>query len=112
MDQLWSWGLTAGGVTAMLMIGRGIRSGWLVGILNQVGFAVYGLTGHGWGFLAGAVAFGMVYLFNWLTWRRGRRGRRVGCFCEGTAGRVHVHVDQRVPVESRGREVGGGDPLR
>ena len=72
MTQWWSWVLTLVGVTGLYFAGSGKRLGWAIGIGAQVLWLAYAISTRQWGFLASALAYGTVYVRNWLRWRRQR----------------------------------------
>lgn len=66
--MIWSFVLAAGGVLGIYLAGKKMKVGWLVGLLMQVLWIVYGVWTHQWGFIISAVAYGFVYAKNWWTW--------------------------------------------
>ena len=68
--QLWSWILTAVGVTGLWLAGRHSPWGWAVGIGAQVLWLAYALSTRQWGFLVSCGAYGWVYVRNFRQWRR------------------------------------------
>lgn len=80
MNQMWSWLLTAWGVSALLLAGRRRAIGWAMGLAGQALWLAYAIATRQWGFLVSAFAYGAVYARNWITWRKagdvnGRTGR-------------------------------------
>ena len=64
----WSYILTAVGVTALYLAGKGKAVGWLIGLLAQLLWIGYGIATHQYGFILSAVAYGYVYTRNALQW--------------------------------------------
>lgn len=69
MTQLWSWLLTAVGVTGLFLAGSSRKLGWAIGLGAQVLWITYAVATRQWGFIASAFAYGFVYARNWLRWR-------------------------------------------
>ena len=71
-NQLWSWGLAALGVTCLYFISRkSTRTiGWAGALGIQGIWIVYAIVTRQWGFIASAVAYGLMYGKNLLAWRR------------------------------------------
>ena len=72
MTELWSWTLTAVGLTCFVLAGRKVWWAWYVGIAGQALWLAYSLATAQWGFLAGVVAYTAVYAKNAHTWTRER----------------------------------------
>lgn len=70
MNPLWSWVLTAIGLTGAWLVGRKRRAGFLVGVGNQVTWIAYALSTSQFGFLPASVLWAAVYFNNWRRWRR------------------------------------------
>ncbi len=70
MTGLWSWLLTAVGITGIYFAGRRRALGWAIGLAAQALWLAYAITTRQWGFLASAVVYGTVYARNWWAWRR------------------------------------------
>lgn len=69
MYQLWSWILTAVGVTGLYIAGRKSWLGWAIGLGAQFLWITYALATRQYGFLASAAAYGWVYAKNLRSWR-------------------------------------------
>lgn len=67
--EIWSWILTAVGITGIYLAGSKNKLGWLIGILAQVLWLVFGLTTQQYGFIVSAFVYGFVYIRNWRRWR-------------------------------------------
>lgn len=68
--QLWSWLLTAVGVTGLYFAGQRKAWAWLIGVGAQVLWLAYALTTTQYGFVVSAVAYGVVYARNAMEWMR------------------------------------------
>lgn len=73
MTQLWSWLLTAIGVTGLLFAGSCRKLGWAIGLSAQLLWLTYAIVTRQWGFIVSAFAYGFVYARNWLAWRAAER---------------------------------------
>ena len=67
-SEIWSWMLTLCLLTVLYLTGKHLRVGWLVGIGSQVLWVTYSVITRQWGFLAGAVIIGVMYVRNWILW--------------------------------------------
>lgn len=66
----WSWLLTAVGIAGLLLAGSKKKVGWALGLGAQGLWIAYALATEQHGFLFSALAYGSVYLRNWLRWHR------------------------------------------
>lgn len=71
----WSWILMSVNLTAMVLAGRRLWWAWLVAVVAECLWLVYGYATQQWGFSVFALVFGAVYLRNAYTWRDGPRPR-------------------------------------
>ena len=71
----WSWMLMSVNLTAMVLAGRRLWWAWLVAVVAECLWLVYGYATQQWGFSVFALVFGAVYLRNAYTWREGPRPR-------------------------------------
>jgi hypothetical protein len=69
----WSWALTVVGVTGVWLAGRAKTAGWVVGLSAQGLWVAYALVTEQYGFIASALAFGLVYARNIRAWRKDAR---------------------------------------
>lgn len=69
LNQLWSWLLSAVGVTGLYLAGRRRRIGWAIGLAAQLLWVTYAIVTVQWGFIAAAFAYGAVNLRNFLAWK-------------------------------------------
>ena len=65
----WSWILMSVNLTAMVLAGRRLWWAWLVAVVAECLWLVYGYATQQWGFSVFALVFGAVYLRNAYTWR-------------------------------------------
>lgn len=70
MNEMWSWILTAVGLTCFFLAGRKVWWAWYIGIGGQVLWLIYSLVTLQWGFLAGVIAYTVVYSKNAYSWTR------------------------------------------
>ena len=87
MSEMWSWILTAFGLSTMWLAGRKIWWAWFVGIAGQAAWVTYGIVTNQAGFLVGSVACSAIYAKNAIQWTRERLVKNQ---C------AHEHVWQRV----------------
>ena len=77
MSPLWSWVLTAVGVTGLYFAGRKVWWAWLIGLSAQVLWLAYAVATEQYGFVVSAFAYGWVYARNarlwWVAHRDDRR---------------------------------------
>lgn len=79
MNQLWSWALTASGLTCLYLISTGKAWPWLASSIAQVGWITYGATTRQWGFVLAGLAYAVV---QFVGWRRVLRRTRVNAVVE------------------------------
>jgi hypothetical protein len=78
MTPYWSWLLMAVGVFGLYLAGRKSRWGWAVGAGAQLLWIAYATATHQWGFYVSALAYGWIYVKNFLAWRRESKEARDG----------------------------------
>lgn len=66
--DLWSWLLAGLGIAQIVMTGRHMRSGWLVGLATSAVWAAFAIATSQYGFLVSAVVFASIHVRNWLAW--------------------------------------------
>jgi hypothetical protein len=71
--MIWSFVLAAVGVLGLYVAGRKRWQGWAIGLGAQVLWIAYAVVTKQWGFIASALAYGVVYGKNMITWRRENR---------------------------------------
>ena len=87
MSQVWSWALAALGVTCLYFISRkSTRTwGWAGALAIQGIWVVYAIVTKQYGFIASAVAYGLMYGKNLAAWQRESAPRTDVNGHEGTA---------------------------
>lgn len=73
MDSLWSYILTAIGVTGFFLAGKKVWWCWYLNIANQVIWLAYSLITEQYGFLAGVVVYTWVFVKNAILWTKEHR---------------------------------------
>jgi hypothetical protein len=68
--EYWSWILTSVGLLGLFLAGMKIWWAWLIGLSAQVLWIVYAIQTEQYGFIVSALAYGFVYGFNALKWRK------------------------------------------
>ena len=76
MDQFWSWVLTVVGLICFWLAGRRVWWAWYIGIAGQFTWFAYAIATRQWGFIAGAVAYTIVYIKNAIQWTREHRHKQ------------------------------------
>ncbi len=66
----WSWLLMTVGIVGLYLSGSHKSTGWLIGLGAQVLWFTYALSTQQHGFMVSSLAYGSVYLRNYLRWRR------------------------------------------
>lgn len=69
---MWSWVLTAVGVTGFILAGRKVWWAWYVNIGCQALWLAYAITTHQWGFIVASVVYTAVFTQNATRWTRER----------------------------------------
>ena len=67
-NQMWSWLLTAVGLTGFIFVGRKAWWAWYINIACQVLWFVYALVSEQYGFLVAALAYTVVFTRNANRW--------------------------------------------
>lgn len=70
--ELWSWILTAVGVTGLYLAGKKLWWAWYVGLGAQILWVAYAISTEQYGFIVSAFAYGSVYLKNGMAWQKAR----------------------------------------
>lgn len=70
---MWSWALSAIGLTGLYLAGSGKPYGWLFGVGAQVPWVIYSVVTEQYGFIVASLCYAGVYFRNW---RRALRARR------------------------------------
>jgi len=64
----WSFVLAAVGILGIYLAGRKSYWGWAIGLFAQVLWLIFGIVTEQYGFILTAVAYGIIYGKNLLTW--------------------------------------------
>lgn len=70
MSEYWSWILAVFGVSGMFVVGRKTAWGWMILLFNEVIWTVYALVTQQYGFIVMAVAYAIVYIKSFISWRK------------------------------------------
>lgn len=62
----WAWILTTAGVSAIWLVSRRNRAGWLLGVAVQTCWIVYAVGTVQWGFIPGCAVSLAIQLHAWL----------------------------------------------
>lgn len=68
--MIWSYILSGLGIITMLLTGRKLAIGWLVGLTNSVLWIIYALTTGNYGFIISSLVFIVVQIRNYLAWTK------------------------------------------
>lgn len=69
----WSISLSLIGIIGIFIAGKKSKWGWFIGLAAQILWVIFAITTDQYGFIFSALAYGSVYLHNWLKWRREHR---------------------------------------
>jgi hypothetical protein len=69
----WSFILAGVGIIGLWIAGRKNAWGWAIGAGAQVLWIIYAVATQQWGFIASALAYGFVYIRNFVRWRAEKR---------------------------------------
>lgn len=69
---MWSWILTAVGVTGFVLAGRKVWWAWYVNLACQGLWFTYATVTHQWGFIVAACVYTVVFTQNAVRWTRDR----------------------------------------
>jgi hypothetical protein len=70
IEQWWSWVMPAIAITGTALTGAKKRIGWIIGIVAQLLWFVYGLHTAQYGFLASSTIYIIIYAVSWYHWRK------------------------------------------
>jgi hypothetical protein len=70
--MMWSFVLAGIGIFGLWLAGRQMATGWLIGMMAQVLWAIYAVATTQYGFLLSCVGYGWVYFKNYRCWRSER----------------------------------------
>lgn len=69
-NQIWSWILSAVGLSGFFLAGKKVWWAWYVNIANQVLWTFYSFYTQQWGFLAGTAFYLWVFSRNAYLWTK------------------------------------------
>lgn len=72
------WLLAAGNVSSAFCTGKGLNAGWVLLVLTQMAFILYAVITGQPGFLLQNVAMIAIGVYNFLKWRKRRKGNEDG----------------------------------
>jgi hypothetical protein len=75
---MWSWILTAVGLTGFVLAGRKVWWAWYINIACQALWLAYALTTRQYGFVVAAVVYTVVFAQNAIRWTREHRAEPIG----------------------------------
>lgn len=64
------WVLSAITIWMSIQAGNKRLSAWAIGLFGQVLWLVWIINGHAWGFLPLNIALWVIYIRNYMLWRR------------------------------------------
>lgn len=67
---MWSWLLTVVGVFGIFLIGQKRIVGWVVLVVSELLWIWYAIDTAQYGFVAGALIYGAVYLVSFHRWAK------------------------------------------
>ena len=67
---MWSYILSGLGIISLILTGRKLAIGWLVGLTNSVLWIIYALTTGNYGFIISSVVFIVVQIRNYRAWNK------------------------------------------
>jgi hypothetical protein len=76
VGDLWSWVLTAFGLSCFWLAGRKIWWAWYVGIAGQFVWLAYALITGQLGFIIGSLFYTAIYCENAIKWTRERNKKK------------------------------------
>ena len=65
----WSYGLAALGILGLYLSGNRNKVGWLIGAGAQILWIIYAVVTEQYGFIAYAIAYGVMYSINYGKWK-------------------------------------------
>lgn len=77
MDQIWSWLLTAVGVTGFILAGRKVWWCWYVNVACQALWFTYAIVTKQYGFIVASVVYTVVFSQNAIKWTREHREPKI-----------------------------------
>lgn len=74
--MLWSYTLAGLGVISLILTGKKLKSGWVVGLINSGLWVIYALTTNQPGFLISSAVFITVQARNWFAWDKAEKAAK------------------------------------
>jgi uncharacterized membrane protein YciS (DUF1049 family) len=68
--EYWSYLLAFVGVLGIFLVGRKTIWGWPILFLNECLWIIYATTTKQYGFIVGAIVYGIVYVKSYVGWRQ------------------------------------------
>jgi hypothetical protein len=69
-SQIWSWVLTAIGLTGFYFAGKKVWWSWYINIANQFIWFFYAIFTQQWGFIIGTAFYMFVFVRNAYSWTK------------------------------------------
>lgn len=66
IDPLWSYGLSAVGLTVQYLAMKAPKWAWIVGFISQFPWLVYAVVSNQWGFFISSTLYAAVYAYNYV----------------------------------------------
>jgi hypothetical protein len=68
--ELWSCALAVVGVIGIYFVGKKTLWGWFVLLFNETLWVVYAIVTKQYGFIVSAIAYGVVYVSSYVSWKK------------------------------------------
>ena len=68
--MIWSYILSGLGIISLILTGRKLAVGWLVGLFNSGLWIIYALTSQNYGFIISSIVFITVQIRNYRAWTK------------------------------------------
>lgn len=75
-NQLWSWLLTAVGLTGFILAGRRVWWSWYINLACQGLWFAYAFATQQYGFIVAALAYSIVFTQNAIKWTKEHREKK------------------------------------
>lgn len=70
IDPLWSYALSAVGLTVQYLAMKAPRWAWIVGFISQFPWLWYAVVSNQWGFFISSTLYAAVYAYNYMVMRK------------------------------------------
>lgn len=72
IDPMWSWALSAMGLTVQFLAGRSKwhNAAWILGFVSQFPWLWYAVVSDQWGFFISSTCYALVYVYNFYVLHR------------------------------------------